>query len=32
MARDARNDEQFARLQTQVDDLEALLAHHDEHG
>jgi hypothetical protein len=32
MAKDARNDEQLARLQAQVDDLEALLAHHDEHG
>jgi hypothetical protein len=32
MAKDARIDEQLARLQAQVDDLEALLAHHDEHG
>jgi hypothetical protein len=32
MARDARTDEHLARLQAQVDDLEALLAHHDEHG
>jgi hypothetical protein len=29
MARDAESDEQLARLQAQVDDLEALLAHHD---
>jgi hypothetical protein len=32
MAKDVRNDEQLARLQAQVDDLEALLAHQDEHG
>ena len=32
MARDARTDEQLARLQAQVDDLEGLLAHNDEHG
>jgi hypothetical protein len=32
MAKDARNDEQLARLQAQVDDLETLLTHHDEHG
>jgi hypothetical protein len=32
MAKDARTEEQLARLQAQVDDLEALLAHHDEHG
>jgi hypothetical protein len=32
MARDARTDEQRARLQAQVDDLETLLAHNDEHG
>jgi hypothetical protein len=32
MAKDARTDEQLARLQAQVDDLEMLLAHRDEHG
>jgi hypothetical protein len=32
MAKDARNDEQLARLQAQVDDLETLLAHHHDHG
>jgi hypothetical protein len=32
MAKDARTDEQLARLQAHVDDLETLLAHHDEHG
>jgi hypothetical protein len=32
MARDARTDEQLARLQAQVDDLKTLLAHHNEHG
>jgi hypothetical protein len=31
MAKDARTDEQLARLQAQVDDLETLLAHNDEH-
>jgi hypothetical protein len=32
MARDARTDEDLARLQAHVDDLETLLAHKDEHG
>jgi hypothetical protein len=32
MARDAESNEQLARLQAQVDDLEALLTHNDEHG
>jgi hypothetical protein len=32
MAGDARTDEQLARLQAQVTDLETLLAHNDEHG
>jgi hypothetical protein len=31
-AGDTSRDEQLTRLQVQVDDLEALLAHHDEHG
>jgi hypothetical protein len=32
MARDSRTDEQLARLQAQIDDLETLLAHNDDHG
>jgi hypothetical protein len=31
-ARDSSRDEQLTRLQAQVDGLETLLAHHDEHG
>jgi hypothetical protein len=31
-AGDASRDEQLTRLQAQVDDLETLHAHHDEHG
>ena len=31
-ARDSSRDEQLTRLQAQVDDLETLLAHQDEHG